>query len=223
MTNNSVHARNTDIISTLFPDNVTGIILPIADYRSHLTPDEYKYIRSASEKRRYEFSTGRWCAKQTLASEGIHNISILPGEHREPIWPENFTGSISHCKDQCGAVITKTTRTKSIGFDVENIKELKNNIAKAICTDEEKDWLRQQSNYVYDTLVLTIFSLKESVYKCVYQHQQVKLGFKDCSIIADHASNSASIVFDNVAIDPGINLRFTTTENHIYSGAFYPR
>ena len=223
MANNSVQARNTNIISTLFPEDVTGIILPIDNYQSHLNPDEYEMVLSASNKRKFEFSTGRWCAKQAFASEGIHNISILSGGNREPIWPDGFTGSISHCKDQCGAVITKTTCTKSIGFDVENTKELKNDIAKAICTDEEKDWLCQQSSYVYDTLVLTIFSLKESVYKCVYQHQHVKLGFKDCSIIADPANNSANIVFANATIDPGINLRFTTTENHIYSGAFYPR
>lgn len=222
MTNNSVKTGNPDTISKLFPEDVAGIILPIDNYQSHLKPDEYKIVLSASNKRKFEFSTGRWCAKQALASEGIHNISILTGENREPIWPDDFTGSISHCKDQCGAVITKTTSIKSIGFDVENIKKLKNDIAKAICTDKEKNWLHQQSNHAYDTLVLTIFSLKESVYKCVYQHQQVKLGFKDCSIIADHATNSASIVFDNAAIDPGINLRFTTTDNHIYSGAFYP-
>ena len=160
-------------MKVLFPEDATGVILPIGNYQARLHPDEYKIIHSASEKRKFEFSTGRWCSKQALASQGLNNAIILTGENREPIWPEGFIGSISHCIDQCGTVIAKTSNMKSIGFDIESIKKLKNDIGRIVCTDKEKEWIKSQKQYPYNVLVILIFSLKESIYKCVYQHQQV--------------------------------------------------
>ena len=122
MTNPAKITDASDIIATLFPKEVTGTILPIGDYQSHLYPEECSIVESASYKRKFEFSTGRWCAKQVLNSEGIQNFPVLSGENREPIWPDNIVGSISHCKDLCGAVIAKSNNVDSIGFDIENIK-----------------------------------------------------------------------------------------------------
>lgn len=221
MNTSSTQINSTEIIRKLFPESVTGVILPIDDYQSHLHPDEAKIISTASVKRKLEFSTARWCAKQALASEGIQDFPILSGENREPVWPKGFIGSISHCKDQCSAVIAKKSDINSIGFDVEKLKKLKTDIAKAICTDAERDWLSKQSKHFYDNLVLTIFSLKESVYKCVFQHQQVQLGFKDCSITPNINERTANIIFHRQVISPDIKLNFLISGSHIYSSAIY--
>ncbi len=220
MINQLTQNESSEIIAHLFPTEVSGLILPVNDYVSQLNSDEYEIIRQASDKRKFEFSTGRWCAKQLLALHEHYDFSILSGEHREPIWPDKFSGSISHCKDQCGAVIANINQIKSIGFDVETIRNLKNNIAKIICTDAEKLWINKQSSHTYDRLVQLLFSLKESVYKCAYQYQQLKLGFQDCSIHPDFDSNIAQITFNIDNIHANIKLRFKLTGSHIYSGAF---
>jgi len=218
---NLTETNTSEILKRLFPDDVSGVILPIDDYQTHLHPDEYRIISSASDKRKFEFSTGRWCSKQALASQGMYDTMILTGENREPIWPEGFIGSISHCRDQCGAIAAKNSNIKSLGFDIENIKTLRNDIGRIVCTNEEKNWISNQKQYPYNVLVILIFSLKESVYKCVYQHQQTKLGFKDIRITPNLETNTAEIIIDKPQVDLDIKLRFVITRNHIHSAATY--
>lgn len=222
MINNKLQAHKSDkIISQLFPNKVSGLILPIDDYLSSLKPKEFEIIQNASDKRKYEFSTGRWCAKQILAHYCKTDIIILSGENREPVWPAGIVGSISHCKDLCGAVIANIAALKSIGFDIETRKELKNNIARVVCTDSEKNWIKKQTFWSYDSLLILIFSLKESVYKCVFQNQQIKLNFKDVSIQPDFDSQTAQIKFNSKEIHHNIELHFEFTDTHIYSSAIY--
>jgi len=213
--------ESNEIITELFPDSVSGLILPIGDYLSHLKPNEFETIHKASDKRKFEFSTGRWCAKKILAGYGLGDITILSGKNREPNWPEGFVGSISHCKDLCGAVVANNKTIKSIGFDVETRKELKNDIARIVCTNSEKKWIRKQTFSTYNNLIILLFSLKESVYKCVYQNQKIKLSFKDVTIHPDFDNNTAQIEFIGKDIQARIELRFELTDTHIYSGAIY--
>jgi len=212
---------SAEIIAEVFSAPVTGLILPIDDYVTELSPQEFKFIHRASNKRKFEFSTGRWCAKQLLSKHGIIDTAILSGENREPIWPDNFVGSISHCKDQCGAVIADKSVIKSIGFDVETKRKLKHNIARVVCTDLEKDWLNKQEPQLFDDLVLLLFSLKESIYKCVFQHQKVKLGFKGCSVQLNYVDNTAHVSFNNEMIDGKIKLKLYSTNTHVYTSAIY--
>ena len=221
MNNGTVQTDIPEIIKSLFPEGVTGIIQPIDDHLSYLHPEELRSIQAASSKRKFEFSTGRWCAKQALAVQGVNNTLILSGENREPVWPEGFIGSISHCKDKCGAIISKNTDMQSLGFDIENIKKLKNDISRIVCTDEEKDWIKGQKKYPYNVLVLLIFSLKEAVYKCIYPYKQIRIGFKDCTIIPNLESNYAGLNFHRDDMNPDIQLRYYINNKHIYSSACY--
>jgi len=222
VSNVGLHIKSDEIISQLFPAAVRGLILPIDNYLSQLNSDEFEIVRKASDKRKYEFSTGRWCAKQLLPQHVQNKTSILSGEHHEPVWPKTIVGSISHCKKLCGAVIADDREIKSIGFDVETRKELKNNIARVVCTEPEKKWLKTQTSFPYDILVLLLFSLKESVYKCVYQNQKIKLSFKDCIIYPEFENNTAKIQFTGKDVKRNIELRFKLTDGYIFSGAVYP-
>ena len=215
------HVDSAEIIAGLFPTSVSGLILSIEDYSVHLSDDELQFVANASSKRKSEFSTGRWCAKQLLKKHNITKTPVLSGEHREPLWPDTIVGSISHCKDLCGAVIAKNDVIQSIGFDLETQRILKHDIARVICTHSEKTWINEQTTLPYDNLVLLLFSLKESVYKCVFQHQQIKLGFKDVSLHPDLTNNTAQVTFGNNLIDNQIELKFYSTEAHIYTSAIY--
>jgi 4'-phosphopantetheinyl transferase EntD len=217
--NSSLDINSSSIIQTLFPGSVTGKIIPIDDHQSYLNIDEASIIASASIKRKLEFSSGRYCAKKLLEQYNHTNISILPGQNREPVWPDGIIGSISHCKDLCGAVINKRTEIHSIGFDIENIKQTRNDIGRIVCTPEEKQWIKQQNQYPYNILVLLIFSLKESVYKCIYQYKQIKIGFKDCIVIPDFSTNTAKLHFQKQDMQIDLHLTFAINSHHIYSGA----
>lgn len=216
------HETHHKIIDALFPNEVEAVILPISDYTAELRPDEYKIISNASEKRKREFSTGRKCAKQALIRFSVNDVSILPGENREPLWPEGIIGSISHCKDLCCAVTTRNKKIASIGFDVENIKDLKENIAPHICTEEELDWLHGQAEIDQTSLALLFFSIKESLYKCHYTFDKTKTSFQDYTILPNLQTNMAFFSDKSKKTLEGTVIRFHMTQLHIYSSAILP-
>lgn len=214
-------ANSNSILRTLFATDASGVILPIGNHLDALYASEREIIHNVGSKRQHEFSTGRFCAKTALAQLDIENFPVLRNEHREPLWPSGYVGSISHCKDLCGAVAARKSDFKSIGFDIENIKPLKQDIAKAICTEQETKWLAQQNAHSHDVLVILLFSLKESVFKCIFPYQNIRPGFKDCSITPDFGTNRATTIFQRQDILPNIKTSFCITGRHIYSGAYY--
>lgn len=208
------------IIEKLFPSCVSGIISPVKDFRHILNTEELDLIQSASEKRMLEFSTGRYCAKTLLATFGIENYSILSGDNREPIWPDQVIGSISHSNDLCGAVATSSTSLKSVGLDIERIKPLKKDIGRIVCTENEKKWIAAQKQSSYDLLVLIIFSLKEALYKCVFQRDKIKIGFSECEILPNTSNNIALSTIKRKDLSITIEMRFLIQDQYIFSSAF---
>lgn len=219
METKSIISDYSKIISSLFPDDIMGYILPICDYQDHLHPDESKIIATASDKRKYEFSTGRWCAKNALNEVGIDDFPILSGKNREPIWPQGVSGSITHCKDICGTAISNSPRILSIGFDIENIKKFRETIENHICTNDELIWLDKQSSRGRHELILLLFSIKESLYKCTYSLNHSKPGFKDYSIIPDLAASTASLSSSSKRQLEGLSIKYHITKKHIYTSA----
>lgn len=208
----------------LFGDKAILVTEKIADHRQSLYPEERALISGVIEKRAHEFSTGRFCARQALLEFGIDNFPVLRGEQREPIWPKNIVGSISHCKDIAGAVVACTDNIKSVGFDIENRKQVNPDIARHICTKEEKCWLDVQNLTQQNLALLVIFSIKEAIYKCVYQTTGQSLRFRQCQIIPSLDDGIAEIMVDpyEASLQMGeICLRFHITDTHVYSYAIW--
>jgi len=213
--------HNDDIINKLFGEQTKSQILPINDHFCSISSDEQEIVRHTSQKRRNEFSTGRICARNSLLAYGINNFPILRNQQREPIWPDNIVGSISHCRDLCGAVVAKKSSIRAIGFDIENVRRLRQDISKHICTQQELEWLASQSRTERDRLVILFFSLKEAIFKCISSLQNIQISFKDCAIQPDSGSNSAYVHFYLPNIQNDIKLRFYVSEQHVYSGAYF--
>ena len=215
-----MQATQTDSGKLLFDDEAILVISDIADYRHDLHPAEQELIAGAILKRTLEFTTGRYCAHQGLHKLGITDFPILRGEQREPIWPEGIVGSIAHCHDIAGAVVAKKRNIKSVGLDLERRKHVMPEIARHICTDDEISWIRQQGTDRQNLSLLILFSLKEAVFKCVYQATRVQLKFKQCVVSLDQTSGKASARL----YSPGISLRadelavrFALTDTHVIS------
>ena len=208
----------------LFGDNAILVTANIADHRDNLYPPELALITDAIEKRALEFSTGRHCAHQALHALGIDNFPILRGEHRQPLWPKNIVGSISHCHDIAGAVVANVSQVKSIGLDIEHRKKLNPAIARHICTGAEKAWLSAQAPEQQNLLLLVVFSIKEAIFKCVYQATHYKLRFQQCEVIPEITKGHAIITIEL----PGFSLQrnefiahIDVTDKHICSGALW--
>lgn len=148
-------------------------ILPIIT----LTAEERKIVRNAVDKRCYEFSAGRRCARKCLGYSGITDFSLLKGEYGEPVWPQGFTGSITHYSGVAFAV-TAPRDQGVIGIDFVDLSEQMPG-AHLILNIMEIN-TKFVNNVKNPELLL--FSLKESVIKVLSPVLQEYIEFKDIKI-----------------------------------------
>ncbi len=143
-------------------------------------------LANAVLKRKVEFAAGRYCARQALRALGYDGQETLViGQHRAPIWPDGFVGSISHGDGYALAVVASNQDWSGIGIDIErfldhdaaqplvphlmNVAELAIGIAAGMSLEH---WL---------TLV---FSAKESLFKALYPYVGRYFNFLDVEVNA---------------------------------------
>lgn len=214
-----------DLSKILFDNQAVVVVQPIADYRHCLYQSELALVSDVSEKRLLEFSTGRDCAHQALHKTGYETCPILKGEQREPLWPEGVAGSISHCKDLAGAVVADKKQIHSVGFDIENRKTLNPNIARHVCTEQEKEWLAKQDSLQQNLGLLLIFSIKEAVFKCIHQIANYSLRFSECRVVPEISTHQAEIEIISTHLQPyvpKVKTSFHFTATHVFCSAYAP-
>lgn len=149
---------------------------PFAAELACLSPD-------AVDKRQREFAAGRAAAHTAMADLGWPPQAILIGESRAPIWPDGLTGSISHTRSCAMAIVARNSDIRALGIDVEEDTPLADKLMPAICSDSERDWIKDQANP--GQVAKLIFSAKEAAYKCQYTLSQKYFGFHGLELELD--------------------------------------
>lgn len=148
-----------------------------------LFPEEEALLARAVDKRRREFTTARFCARQALAELGLPAMPLLRGPKGEPLWPPGLTGSITHCAGYRAAAVARTAAIRSIGIDAEPHGALPDGVLDVVSLPEERDWIHEFSRTApaiwWDRL---LFSAKESVYKAWFPLARRWLGFEQAAI-----------------------------------------
>ncbi|WP_217349025.1 4'-phosphopantetheinyl transferase family protein [Solemya elarraichensis gill symbiont] len=151
---------------------VLGITLPHAILRS-------------VKKRRAEFIAGRYMAKLCLKHFSVADYDVDIGAHREPIWPLDIIGTISHCANQAVALVAKRSSYRFVGIDIERFINKRNAeyIGFNIHDKYEFSLLLEQgfSNSVITTL---IFSAKESLFKAIFSYIKKYIDF-ECARVTE--------------------------------------
>jgi enterobactin synthetase component D len=191
-------------IKRLLPAAVKSYCCQVQDYTDQLHTEETMIISKAIDKRRYEFSAGRLCARNALQQIGIDNCTLTQGENGEPIWPDQITGSISHSNKWAAAAISTTKEIMAIGFDIETINRISSDILKRIITDTEKEQLEKKDKQKAQEYSALIFSAKEAIYKALSKLYNKTLRFKDVSIIPKEDSTKFEIEL-NEELNPFLN------------------
>jgi hypothetical protein len=91
---------------------------------SGLMSVENQYISQALEKRKREFTAGRNCARQALMHLGFPPLAIAVGASREPLFPPDVSGTITHSADYCAAAVIRRGDVLSIGIDADTTEPL---------------------------------------------------------------------------------------------------
>lgn len=189
------------LLSTVLPDVVAtaemysdpGDLLPL--------PEEEPLIARSVAKRRNEFITVRYCAREALGQLGVPPVPILKGEKGEPCWPDGIVGSLTHCEGFRGAVVGRAADVRSVGIDAEPHDVLPKGVLGAIALPDEQAELSGLGNGLHWDRIL--FCAKEATYKVWFPLTHRWLGFEDAHItFALDDSGSAGTFLSRILIDP---------------------
>ena len=161
------------------PATYFGVVIP-----SHLD--------SAVKKRRIEFAAGRYCAEKAI----VHllgkrlPVASLKGQ-RNPMWPSQVVGSITHTHKYARAVLGLSRDFESVGIDSERLINRRNlmEIIERIVTPIEQRNLLVGSLENGALMATSLFSLKESVFKTLYPLCHKFFDFQDVEVISLNLEN----------------------------------
>lgn len=143
-------------------------------------PEEEPLIAKSVAKRRNEFITVRYCAREALAELGVQPVPILKGEKGEPCWPDGIVGSLTHCDGYRGAAVGRHDTVRSVGIDAEPHDVLPNGVLDAISLPAERAEINALPAGLHWDRIL--FCAKEATYKVWFPVTRRWLGFEDAHI-----------------------------------------
>lgn len=164
-------------------------------------PEEEPLIARSVAKRRHEFVTVRYCARQALGQLGLPPVPILKGDKGEPCWPDGVVGSLTHCEGFRGAAVARRAEVRSIGIDAEPHDVLPSGVLDAVSLPVERSELAALPGELHWDRIL--FCAKEATYKAWFPLTHRWLGFEDAHItFAVDADGQTGTFVSRILIDP---------------------
>jgi enterobactin synthetase component D len=127
-------------------------------------------IGRSVRKRQAEFFFGRLAARAALRDAGSSDVDVPIGAAREPVWPADLVGSISHVDGLAAAVVGRRTHCRGLGIDIERtaLADSQAAVQKLAVDADELACLRAlDAAMTLEERVTLVFSAKESLYKAL--------------------------------------------------------
>ena len=197
------------MFSSPFPPHIAFVhvdasLVSLAEAQADLREAELESSAAIRSKERVlQYALGRFAAHRALEQLGQKpSPPVLRGEIRQPLWPQGFCGSITHCQGHAVAAAARLSEARAIGVDLEFVSEKQNlGIARRICLAEEYDWMMSgtSANPVEThRRFFALFSAKETLFKALFPSTGKYFGFQDAKLFwnAGHSSFSATLIAD---------------------------
>jgi enterobactin synthetase component D len=142
------------------------------------------------EQRRLQFEAGRRCAARLLASLGATETDVAVGPLGSPLWPQGFTGSITHKQDVLAVAVARTGDVASLGIDIEAwVSEDVAADIEQVCLDGAEKALAVAAEFERRWFATLAFSAKEALYKCLFPSVREFFDFSAARVVhVDSAS-----------------------------------
>lgn len=161
-----------------------------------------------STKRRRQYILGRLAAEEMLRSLIDDSSPITNGPRGEPIWPPGVVGSITHTSSIAIAVGALAEVVRGVGVDAEEkTRRISEGVIEKISRDEERRWIYEKTDEVNER-ALTLFSVKESIFKALYPTYRRELSFKDAQVTIGPAGDITALL-SHVSSDMTIQEELT--------------
>jgi 4'-phosphopantetheinyl transferase EntD len=168
-------------------------------------------LKTAVRKRQNEFFLGRIAANDALKKAGC--LLELERGHKPgaaPIWPDGFTGSITHTAGLIGAVAAKSKDFSALGLDAEALMSEKTAtrvINQILNFSEQSDLVKIASelNRSVEEIITLFFTAKEAIYKANSRNHPERNRFHDVEVALNKN---------------GFNYRWTKEREYVGSGLF---
>jgi 4'-phosphopantetheinyl transferase EntD len=180
-----------------------GIATARLDRMYPLLDGEEAAIAKAVERRRIEFSVGRWCARQALQHTGIDPQPIPVGPRGAPVWPEGACGSITHSGAVCAAVAALTTEVEGLGLDVVDLADASATLVSTAPVFAQAAEIEAAKSLLAPDEVLplaVLFSAKETAIKAMTESLDRYVEFTEVLITLEESSFSASLAAKNLSV-----------------------
>lgn len=169
-------------LATLLPADITVVQAQESAPLESLLVEERAMVAAAVPRRKLEFATGRWCAREALKEQGIEGFPVLADANRAPLWPRDIVGSITHTDGFCAAAIGRRDAFAGIGIDAEIDGRVGRPLWFDLFTIEEIDRLERWPEPQRASMATVLFSAKESFYKAQYSFTNAWLDFTSAAV-----------------------------------------
>lgn len=172
--------------------------------------EEAHCVSNAVSKRQNEFYTGRWLASQGLKQLSHLQFPVMVGNLKQPLWPENILGSITHDGELCFVVIVEAklnqhcqqhqqNRQQGVGIDLMHLNERTAHMDELssmfVTQKEELDFLVPLANQFSLSPELLLFSFKESILKGLNFYLDRFIDLKEIQLLTVNSEVSLISIF----------------------------
>jgi 4'-phosphopantetheinyl transferase EntD len=166
---------------------------------TELSATAQQQIARAVPKRQLEFISGRACARLALERLGAASTDVPSGPKREPLWPDDVVGSITHCDGYRACAVAWKSAVRSIGIDAEEHEPLRDRVLDRVSSARERGALPSGA-WCFDRI---LFSAKEALYKAWFPLTGEWLGFGDVHLELDARAGTfaAELLVEGPMID----------------------
>lgn len=165
-------------------------------------------------QRKEEFILGRYCASKAFELHCGQKLIHLPtGKAREPLWPVNTVGSISHNQHWVGAVVASGSKLLGVGVDFETMGRVKPELGSYILNDTD---VKSAIGFSSEEIRTIIFSAKESLYKALYPSVRTFFGFDSAAVT--HIDSDKNIF--TIKLLTHLSSEFSPSQRSQFTGRF---
>lgn len=189
-----------------------------------LYPLERELVSASAPLRRRTFASGRYCARAALVEAGLPPVQLLRADDGAVLWPDGVIGSVSHTNEWAVAAVAVPDMSEalSLGVDLERIQVLEAGVLKLVATSAERAELAEAGSEEWHATAL--FSLKESLYKCLRPVCGRFIEFAEVEI-SDIVSGRPRLVFHSEDLasrfeSSKLHLRMAITPGHVFTLAW---